>query len=376
LIDPVLRDPNLDAVRAALLAANRVVITTHIRPDGDAIGSELGVALFLQKLGKEVHVINADPEPRTIGWLMDPYRGGLVQVYEEGRLAHAEAFALADAVLVADTNTLTRLGTTAAPTKGTMGKKLLLDHHPDPETWFDVACTRTDASAAGELVYSLIAGHDPDLIDTAIATALYSAIMTDTGSFRYNATTARTHAIVADLLSRGDITPEPIHVAIHDGRSREGLRLLSRSLDTIATHYGGRVASMYVSSAMLRETGAFSDEMEGLVQYALSLDGVQAAVILLELAGGVKASFRSKGTCAINGWANRFGGGGHANASGAFLKGFQLTRALKEVIDQAPRHLQVDPTVQETPEDDGSALSPDDLALLSQFQGSIDKRKR
>ena len=362
-------------MRETLLAAERVVVTSHIRPDGDAIGSELGVALFLQKLGKTVNVLNADPEPRTLGWLADPYRGNLLQVYQEGHLPHAEAFAHADAVLVVDTNTLHRLGTTAAPTKSALATKLLLDHHLDPERWFDVACTRTDASATGELVYSLIAGHDPDLIDTAIATALYAAIMTDTGSFRYGATTPRTHAVVADLLDRGDLSPEPIHIAINDGRSREGLRLLSRSLDTIATHYGGRLATMYVSSAMLRETGAFSDEMEGLVQYALSLDGVLAAVILLELAGGVKASFRSKGDCAVNGWAGRFGGGGHANASGAFMKGITLTRALKEVVDQAPPHLVLDPSAP-TEESDDAALSADDLALLTQFQGSIDKRSR
>ena len=374
-IDPVLRDPDLDAVREALLAARRVAITTHIRPDGDALGAELGVALFLQKLGEEVHVLNADPEPRPLGWMLDPYRGGLVQTYEEGHLPHAEAFALADAVLVVDTNALHRLGTTAAPTKGAPGKKLLLDHHPDPERWFDAACTRTDASAAGELVYSLIAGHDPGLIDAGIATALYAAIMTDTGSFRYGATTPRTHAVVADLLARGDLSPEPIHVAIHDGRTREGLLLLARSLATIATHYNGRVATMYVDQRMLRETGASSDEMEGLVQYALSLDGVQAAVILLELAGGVKASFRSKGDCPINGWAGKFGGGGHANASGAFLKGFPMARALKEVVDAAPRHLAVDPDVQGEPEGDRS-LSAEERALLAQFQGSLGTPRR
>jgi phosphoesterase RecJ-like protein len=149
---------------------------------------------------------------------------------------------------------------------------------------------------------------------------------------------------------------------------------LSRALDTIATHYGGRVATMFVDQRMLRETETFSDEAEGLVQYALSLDGVKAAVILLELAAGVKASFRSRGDCAVNGWAARFGGGGHANAAGAFLDGRTLTRALKEIVDGAPPHLVLDPDVPVAEERAG--LSDEERELLAAFQGSISDRKK
>ena len=119
-------------------------------------------------------------------------------------------------------------------------------------------------------------GSNTETNTVASGNTMTTEISTDTGSFRYSATTPRTHAIVADILDRGDIRPEPIHVAIHDGRSRGSLRLLSRALDTIATHYGGRVATMFVDQRMLRETETFSDEAEGLVQYALSLDGVKA----------------------------------------------------------------------------------------------------
>ncbi len=374
MVNSIISDPGLDAVRDALLAAKRVAITTHVRPDGDALGCEIATALFLQKLGKEVRILNADREPRALWWMLDPYRDGLVQVYEPGSLDHAEAFATADAVLVVDANAFHRLGSTAAPAKGSPGKKLLVDHHPDPERWFDVACLRTDAAAAGELIYSLIAGHDPSLIDAPIATALYAAIMTDTGSFRYAATTPTTHAIIADVLDRGDLRPEPIHIAIHDGRSRGALRLLSRSLDTIATHYNGRVATMYVDQRMLRETETFSDEAEGLVQYALSLDGVRAAVILLELSSGVKASFRSRGDCAVNAWAAKFAGGGHANAAGAFLDGRTLARALKEIVDAAPAHLVLDPDAP-APGEEPSTLSEEERALLAAFQGSLSSKR-
>ncbi len=362
--------PNsLDAVRQALLDAERVLVTSHIRPDGDALGSEIAVARFLRKLGKEVTVLNADPEPRTLAWLAAEQPDDLLVVYEAGDLAQAEAAARADAFLVVDTGAGHRLGPVEARFKSTTGKRLLIDHHPDPEPLFDLVCVRTDCASTAEIVYDLIAGYDPGLIDTAIATALYVGIVTDTGSFRYSATTARTHRVVADLLERGGIAPEPIHIAVYDGRTREGLRLLARALDTIAVHYDGRLASLYVTQEMLREAGAFFDETEGLINYGLSLDGVEAAVIALETPSGVKLSFRSKGDCPINAWAARFGGGGHPNASGAYVTGKPLHRVLKEVIDSAPRHVAAGPAGED---DDDDELTADALALLASFKGKLD----
>lgn len=330
----------LDAIRERLLAAERVVITSHLRPDGDALGSEIALARFLRKLGKEALVLNADAAPRPLAWLLDEQPKGLVVRHEEGSVKQAAALAEADAIVVLDTGAGHRLGALEARLRAAPAPKYLLDHHPAPEAWFDLACVRTGAAAAAEIVYDLIAGHDPTLIDAAIATALYVGLVTDTGSFRYSATTPRTHQIVADLLDRGGIQAEPIHIAVYDGRTREGLRLLARSLDTIATHYGGRLATMYVTQDMLRETGAFFDETEGLIGYALSLDGVIAAVIFLETPSAVKLSFRSKGDCPINAWAGRYGGGGHPNASGAYItEKTTLTHLMKRVVDEAPAHV-------------------------------------
>ena len=358
--------PDLAAVRDALVAADRVAITTHLRPDGDALGTEIAVARALQALGKTVTVLNTDPPPRNLDWLAEEQPPDLLHQYESGNLAQAQAVAGADALLVVDTNAEHRIGDAARPFRQSGKPVLLLDHHPDPESWFGPACVRTDASAAAEIAYDLIAGIDPALIDRAVATALYVGIMTDTGSFRYGATTPRTHAIVGDVLARGDLRPEPIHVALFDGRSREGLALLSAALATITTHYGGRLATLFVTQDMIRQTGAFFDETEGLINYGLSLDGVLAAVIFLELPSGVKLSFRSKGDCPINAWAGKFGGGGHANASGAYIKDGQLARTMKEVVDAAPPHVMADAA-----EPVSDELSPEDLDLLSQFKGSL-----
>ena len=358
--------PDLAAVRERLLAADRVVMTTHTRPDGDALGTEIAIARALLSLGKSVLILNADPAPRSLDWLVEEQPEGLVQTYESGNLAQATAVAEADVLLVCDTNAEHRMGDTSALFRQAGKPVLLLDHHPDPEGWFDAACVRTDAAAAAEIAYDLVAGIDPALVDRAVATAVYVGVMTDTGSFRYGATTPRTHAIVADVLERGDLRPEPIHVAIFDGRSRGGLALLGTALGTIQTHYGGRLATMFVTGAMVRQTGALFDETEGLINYALALDGVVAAAIFLDIPSGVKISFRSKGDVPINAWAGRFGGGGHANASGAFVKDGQLKRVMKDVVDAAPPHVAAHP---EPAEDD--AISADDLDLLAQFKGSI-----
>ncbi|MFN3598090.1 MAG: DHH family phosphoesterase [Rubricoccaceae bacterium] len=365
LVGSIVRDsPDLAFVRDALLAAERVVIASHTRPDGDALGSAIAVARWLRALGKDARVLNADPPPHNLDWLAEQQPEGLLGVFERGRLEHAEAVAHADVLLTVDTNTRKRLGAVGDVFFQATQPRLLLDHHPDPEPWFDRACVRADAAATGEIVYDLIAGHDPAGIDRDVATALYVAIMTDTGSFRYGATTPRTHAIVADVLARGDLRPEPIHIALFDGRSMAGLRLLARAIDTIALHHGGRLATMHVTQAMLEESGALFDESEGLIGYALSLDGVQAAVIFLETATAVKLSFRSKGDCPINAWAARFGGGGHANASGAYVPGKPLRRVMREVIAAAPEHIA-------GPAEGGGDLSAEDLRLLASFQGKV-----
>ena len=366
---PVRDSPDLAAIRDAIFAADRLVLTTHLRPDGDAIGSEIALARALMALGKTVLILNVDAVPRVLDWLVDEQPAGLVQTYASGDLGQSKAIAEADVLVVLDANARNRLGAVGDLFQQSGKPVLLVDHHPDPETWFTRSCVRTDAAAAAEIVYDLVAGRDPDLIDRAVATAIYVGVMTDTGSFRYAATTPRTHAIVADVLARGDVRPEPIHVALFDGRSVASLRLLSAALATIRTHYDGRFATIFVTQNTIRQSGAFFDEAEGLVNYALALDGVVAAAIFLELPQGVKLSFRSKGDCPINGWANHFGGGGHTNASGAYVAGATLKTLLVDVVDSAPAHVMAAP---------GSAealstgdLSDADRALLAQFQGQL-----
>jgi bifunctional oligoribonuclease and PAP phosphatase NrnA len=339
-----------------LLEKDRFVLFTHVRPDGDALGSQLALGLFLKKLGKQVSMINSDPPAYNLYWLP-----GIEQVEVfDGSLDQRERIAEADAILVIDMNALERLGNAAGAVQNSSAKKILIDHHTHPENWFDLCYARESASSTGELVYELITAHDPSLIDADLATLLYTAIMTDTGSFRYSSVTPALHRMVADILERGDIRPTPIHTSLYDTRSVHGLRLLGLALEGITLAYNGQLGYMVVSQRMVRDTGSSLEETEGFVNYVLAIETVKAALLFSETDSGTKVSFRSKGTAHVNDWARALGGGGHRNAAGAYIRR-PLHDVIHEVVTSAPKYIELE----EPAPEESDALSPEDELYLN-----------
>ncbi len=327
-----------DAFLSRLLAHDTFCLTCHIRPDGDAIGSELGLALWLRKLGKTVTVLNSDPAPDNLTWLPGH---DTIRVWE-GSIADREAIVNADAFVILDVNNRDRIGELAETSKGARGETFVVDHHTDPETWFDGAFIDDRASSTCELVYRLIAAHDASAIDADIAQPIYTGLVTDTGSFRFSSVTPDVHRVAADLLERGDLSPDPIHDALYSTRRLAAIRFLARVLDTLTMAHGGQIAHLTIRTRLMQELEVSSDEAEGFVNYALSVEGVKAAVLFLENSKGVKMSFRSRGDVHVNKWAQHFKGGGHRNASGAFVPG-KMEAVRKRVISSAPRFLDLDP---------------------------------
>lgn len=349
-----------------LLAHERYVLITHVRPDGDAVGAQLALARFLEAHGKTVVCLNSDPAPDNLAWL--PGLDAL-QVFD-GSLHQREAVASAGAFVVVDTNARDRLGKVATLLDTTAAETFLIDHHTNPEDWFAHRHVREEASSTGELVYELFeAAGTP--FDGPTAELLYTAIMTDTGSFRFSSVTPRVHRIVADLLERGGISPAPIHVAVYDNRPLGALRLLSRALGTIQVACGGHLATMTLSREMIKRADVHTEETDGFVNYALSVEGVRAAVLFLETAHGVKLSFRSKGDTFVHEWARHFGGGGHRNASGAYVRGRSLEQVHTDVVATAPRFLTPD-----APADAPAApeVHDADAALLAQMQQAAQRK--
>jgi len=345
----------VDTILSLIREHQRFFLITHIRPDGDALGSQLALGRFLEKLGKDVAMINSDEPPYNLDWLPGAEQ---VEVYD-GALHQREALLEADVVFVLDTNDAERIGHLGSTVKNADAVKVLVDHHMEPETWFDVPFVRNTASSTGALVYEIIEAHDASLIDEAIATALYTAIMTDTGSFRYSHVTPGLHRAVADILERGGIDPAPIHENIYDRRSMSALRLLGRMLNRIRTRYNGQVAYSVVTQRMVDDTGASWDDKDGFVNYILSIDGVKAALLFSEVSDGAKISFRSEAGTRVDEWARSFDGGGHRNASGAYVRRPTFEDVINDVMDAAERYLDLDPA-----HATGEGLTSEDASYL------------
>lgn len=313
-----------------LLSYRRIGVFSHERPDGDAIGSQIALTLWLQKNGVEAIAFNQDEVPANIKWLED---------YLKIIRPKKELIDQCDAFVFIDGNRSNRFGELGVSVFTTDKPRYLIDHHPDPDREsFKEMYSVVTASSSAELVYHVYEASDPDLIDEAVAKAIYTGIMTDTGSFRFESVTPEVHLITADLLRRGDFRPNEIHEKIYDDRTPEQMRLLGMALETVETYADGQIGTITITDKMLRDTHCTYADTEGFVSYPLSLMGTRAAVLFCELEGRVKLSLRTKSGILANVWARLFGGGGHDRAAGAWHNG-PLEIAKKEVIEAGMEQL-------------------------------------
>lgn len=345
----------VDDILQVLQNSNRILITTHIRPDGDAIGSELALGRFLHRMGKDVAMINTHEVPSSLDWMPNVEA---IQVFD-GSLHQHGTIAAADTIVVVDTNTMHRLGSKLGPiVRNSTACKVLIDHHTEPEAWFDHVYVEERAAATGEMIYTLICHHDAGfLVHKEIATALYVALVTDTGSFQYGTVTPNVHRITAEILERGGVDPSAVYSAIYESHSLPWARLLAQVLGTLTMHFEGRLGYLVATRGMITETGCTYSDLEGFVDYAMAIEGVEVALLFSQLPHGTKVSFRSKGDRHVHKWARNFGGGGHRNASGAYL-----TRPLEEVISSV---MEAAPRYTGLAEESDGGLSADDEAYLT-----------
>lgn len=215
--------------------------------------------------------------------------------------------------------------------------KIIIDHHLEAQDFADYYLIDVDAPASGEIVYKLIKSFDGFEIDKKIATGIYTAIMTDTGSFRFPRTDSETHRIVADLLDAG-ADPVEIYDKVYEQSSLGRIKLLGKCLSELETRYDGRLGYIVVTQDMLKNYGVEEWETDGFVQSILKIAGVRVAIFILELKDGIKLSFRSKGEIPINELAKEFGGNGHKNAAGARLYNITLDEVINQVIQKAEKY--------------------------------------
>ena len=298
------------------------VVTSHARPDGDAIGSSLAMAQILHELGKNAEVVLADSVPVLYQPL--PYANTVQQA------AHVNGHY--DAGIILECDSVQR-----SHVEGLENYFLIsIDHHASSRPWANVNWIDSSACAVGEMVYRLALATRVK-ITPEIATCLYTAVLTDTGSFSYSSTSAHTFDLARELVQYGAQPSEIAHKVYYSSPIGK-MRLLGAALNTLQHEDG--VTWMHVSRHDMEQCGAVDEDCEGLVNYALGISGIEVAVFLRELASErIRVSIRSKGALNVGTIAEKFGGGGHDCAAGFSIAGPVSTateRVLKELRERMP----------------------------------------
>ncbi|NOT34144.1 MAG: bifunctional oligoribonuclease/PAP phosphatase NrnA [Candidatus Eisenbacteria bacterium] len=312
----VAASPERAALHAFLEKHQRFLLTTHINPDGDGIGSEVALARWLIDRGREVKILNDSVLPAHFTFLTD----GLTVETWESELAERR-FAEADAFVVLDTSNRQRIGRLSASLDRAMVPIAIIDHHVSHAHGFgQVNVIEAGAAATGEIIYDLI-GEAGGTITPAIAEGLYVALMTDTGSFKYSNTDSHAHRMAAELLSHG-LDPQRLHALVHTHASAGRLRFFGETLARLELASRGQLAILVATPEQFQRHGLAGADTDGLVDLPRTIAGVEAVVLFSEVeVGKVKVSMRSTGRVAVDQIASRHGGGGHLHAAGVLMRG-------------------------------------------------------
>ena len=322
-------------LKQALSNKSNIVIVGHKNPDGDAIGSCLGLANFLKQLEHQVTVVMPNDFPEFLKWI--PETQTIIN-YEQHRDNVKNCLSEANLVFTLDFNALNRTGDLAQELMATNADFILIDHHQEPDDYALVTYSDVGMSSTSEMVYHFIEFMGGlNLLNKEIATQLYVGIMTDTGSFRFPATTAATHRIIAHLIEAG--APNSIiHQNVYDTNSPDRLKLLGVALNNMVMLPEYKTAYITMSQEELNNNNFKKGDTEGFVNYALSMKGVIFAMIFIENKKEkiIKISLRSKGSFSVNDFSRKyFNGGGHTNAAGG-KSSKTLSKTVEEFISILP----------------------------------------
>jgi phosphoesterase RecJ-like protein len=314
------------ALLEILRRCERVVLTSHVRPDCDALGSELGMAGILEALGKHVRIVNAQATPPGLRWI-DP-EGRLESLAEKvkpGDLADR------DLLIILDTSAFAQLGAMADVVKSLRDRVLVIDHHVSEDDLADRWFKDTSAEATARIVYEIGLRLKVPLTER-IATPLYAGLSTDTGGFRFPSTSGESFRIAARLVDAG-ASPPTIWRELFEQDTLARLHLVGRTIAGARTTHDGRVITSTVRQSDIKVCGATPHDTEDLVNLTLTVKGTQVAAILIEQPDGrVKVSFRSRSAVDCSALAGRFGGGGHKAAAGALER---VVAAVDEAVAAA-----------------------------------------
>jgi phosphoesterase RecJ-like protein len=326
---------NYKQIESVILSASHIVITSHKSPDGDSIGSSLGLLYFIEKLGRKAVVCHPDGAPDFLQWIGT----SAILLMSEQPEAVKEQFEKADLVFCLDYNATDRIGDMQALLEAATCKKIMIDHHLNPQDFAAITVSETEVSSTAQLIVELIEqSGNGNLLDEKIGTPLYLGILTDTGSFRFSSVQPRTHELLGKLLAAG-VKHHLVHENLNDTNTASRLRLqgfaMSEKMEVLEDNH---VAIISLTQEELNKRNYQKGDTDSLANLALSIKGMKAAIVFSERDGIIKISFRSKGReNPVNVLAaEHFNGGGHANASGG-MSALSMPETLDKIRGLIPQ---------------------------------------
>jgi phosphoesterase RecJ-like protein len=304
---------------------NHVGVISHVRPDGDCIGAQMALCAWLEKNGLTVSAFNDDEVPANMLWLQ---KNTTVEKPTPKKLSDC------DLIILVDGNATHRFGSFHEWIEKEENSRpvWMIDHHPNPVGNFEISISVDNASSTCELIYQLYREHNLEQIDEHAAKAMYTGIITDTGSLQFESVTPDTVRAVASLLEQGEFKPNEVIEVIFSNKTQGQMKLLSESLNTIKLYADNQIVVMYVNTEMLEKTHTTQSDCEGFVSYPLSIANIKAAILLKDFYDeGIRISLRSRSDINVNEWAGKLGGGGHKKAAGAWHPG-PLEKAINDVV--------------------------------------------
>jgi phosphoesterase RecJ-like protein len=328
---------NIQAFKDYMVHPRKVVIVTHHKPDADALGSSLGLSGYLKIKGHSVHVITPSDYPEFIHWM--PGNNEVIAYEKNKEPLIAKTIEQAEIIFCLDFSALNRIQDLTELVRKSTAKKVMIDHHLEPENFAEFVLWDTQSASTAGLVYNLIYRiGDKDKITSDIANCLYAGLMTDTGGFRHSNTRHEEFLIASELVRLG-ANPTKVSKQIYDTNSIERLRLmgfvLSEKLKVLPEY---NTAYMTLSAEELKKFGSQTGDTEGFVNYGLSIKGIKLSVMLYERKDNIKLSLRSLGSFNVNEMARKyFEGGGHRNASGG-SSNLTLEQTLQKFLEILPQY--------------------------------------
>ena len=318
MLQPLIEESKVKAVRKLLEENDRIVITCHMSPDGDAVGSSLGLMHTLSKLGKDVHVVTPDRIPDTLRCL--PGSKEIVPYSKYTDFA-TKLLKEAEVIFCLDFNALYRVDRMSESLAEAPGKKVLVDHHENPEDFADITISYPKQSSTCALLFRLLCRLELfGMIGRKAATCIYTGMMTDTGNFSYNSNDPDLYVIIAELIKKG-INKDEIYKKVMDTKNLNVLKLHSYAIANMRVFEDQKAALITLSADELKRFNYRKGDTEGLVNVPLSIPGIIYSVFLRDDEKEIKVSSRSKGDFRVNDICERyFNGGGHVNASGGELQ--------------------------------------------------------